>query len=309
MGSSDFEHSGKKFGLLTVIGRHPKNKHGQAMWLCRCSCGAEKAFSAHDLRRGKRKSCGCMFRNSRRDITGERFGRLVVLSFDGYREAPRSDGRRRSYWRCRCDCGEVVAIRRDLLTGGGRKSCGCLFRGRDRGGRQIKDRTGDICGEWTVVSRAEDGKTRSGKRLVRWLCRCSCGTERVFSSIRLSDKMSNSCGCVVSRKRGREHHNWKGGRSVTGDGYVFVYVPGHPNARNGRIAEHRLVMARHLGRPLTPEETVHHKNGVRDDNRIENLELWNKSHPSGQRAEDKVEWAKKILGAYSASGPVGVASI
>jgi hypothetical protein len=57
-------------------------------------------------------------------------------------------------------------------------------------------------------------------------------------------------------------------------------------------------MSRMLGRPLRKGESVHHRNGVQNDNRPENLELWSRAQPAGQRVEDKVAWAKEILGLY-----------
>jgi len=89
---------------------------------------------------------------------------------------------------------------------------------------------------------------------------------------------------------------WQGGKQKAAGGYVAAWVsPNDPmhvmtwsqDGRKNHCLEHRLVMARHLGRPLTEDEYVHHKNGVRDDNRIENLELWARPHPAGVRASDQ----------------------
>ena len=71
------------------------------------------------------------------------------------------------------------------------------------------------------------------------------------------------------------HHNWKGGKIRTSYGYIVILQPEHPRAnKTGYVAESILVMEHHIGRYLTKEELVHHINRIRDDNRIENLELF-----------------------------------
>lgn len=88
------------------------------------------------------------------------------------------------------------------------------------------------------------------------------------------------------------HRSW--------EGYVLLLDPEHPNAqKNGYVFEHRKVMANLLGRPLLDHENVHHKNGVRSDNRPANLELWTVAQMPGQRVEDRVAWAIEILGLYA----------
>ena len=86
---------------------------------------------------------------------------------------------------------------------------------------------------------------------------------------------------------------------ATKNNYVALFRPDHPNAnKDGFILEHRFIMSNHIGRALLPGENVHHKNGNRKDNRLSNLELWSEVQPSGQRIEDKLEWAREIISLY-----------
>ena len=110
---------------------------------------------------------------------------------------------------------------------------------------------------------------------------------------------------LPARRRGPRsaegHPDWKGGRTLDKSGYVLIYSPDHPNRRKmgqrpGRyVAEHRLVMEKHLGRLLLRSEVVHHKNRVKDDNRLENLELFqtNAEHLAKELEGRCPKWSKE----------------
>jgi HNH endonuclease len=116
---------------------------------------------------------------------------------------------------------------------------------------------------------------------------CTCGKPKTRISVR----------CAACAKRVSDWHPDK-------DGYIVRNVNGT------QVSQHRQVMEQHLGRPLKPHETVHHKNGQRGDNRIKNLELWSKAQPSGQRVEDKLARARWFLAQYGerTSSELGLAA-
>jgi hypothetical protein len=131
-----------------------------------------------------------------------------------------------------------------------------------------------------------------------WLCVCDCGNVKRARGADLTRGSTRSCGCLHSEtsratgsRRGPDRWNWKGG--LNSYGYSNTWIDGK------NVLVHRVVMEQMLGRPLLPEETVHHKNGIRHDNRPENLELWTSRHPRGQRVEDKVAWAIDLLKLYA----------
>ena len=114
-----------RFDRLVVQKRHEKriSKSGKYYWTweCLCDCGNTCIAVTAELTRGKVKSCGC-YKKYQYDLTGQRFGRLTVVSNAGYRKYPSTSA---SVWNCKCDCGKEKVILGDSLRSGKTVSCGC----------------------------------------------------------------------------------------------------------------------------------------------------------------------------------------
>ena len=118
---------GKKINMLTIIDEY--KKRNKKYYLCKCDCGNDKSIRSDSVTTGKTKSCGCLAidkakkqgLNNSKDITGQRYGRLVALFVSHKKNY-------RTYWMCKCDCGNEKAVAISQLTSGKTKSCGCLNR-------------------------------------------------------------------------------------------------------------------------------------------------------------------------------------
>lgn len=132
--------TGQKFNRLTVVSRASNTKDGKARWLCKCDCGNETVVIGKCLRSGHTQSCGCLNKeiNSERsliDRTGERFGRLTVVSrADDYIS---NKGAHHVRWNCKCDCGNMTTVDVVQLVSGKTKSCGCLLAEKQESGNVI----------------------------------------------------------------------------------------------------------------------------------------------------------------------------
>jgi hypothetical protein len=221
------------------------------------------------------------------DLTGQVIGKWTVLK----RVIVNA---KHPHWLCKCNCGVEKVVSGTHLKSGHTKSCGCLGRANAK-----QDEIGKVYGKLTVIALA----VNSGGRGLKWLCRCECSKEKIISGMSLrKNKGTRSCGCLVQEINaigGVSASHWGGGRYTNSQGYILIHNPKHPNAyKDGHVLEHVFVMSELIGRPLTKKETVHHKNGIKNDNEPSNLELWVSSHPPGQRVVDLVKWAKEILIKY-----------
>lgn len=210
-----------------------------------------------------------------KDMVGVQFDNWTVKEYVGLLN------NRSATWKCECQlCGRARIMAGTKIRYERKWLCDC---------QKSPSFVGKKFGSWTVIE--EIDKPR------KCLCRCECNAEKWIPKKELKRGKTKSCGCKTGFKKG---YNYKGSRTILRDGYVVFSLPEHPNSnQSGTIREHVYVMSEYIGRPLRQGETVHHCNGIRSDNRIENLELWASNHPPGQRIEDIVSHAKYILETYS----------
>lgn len=219
----------------------------------------------------------------------------------------------RARWRAQRYCSRACAgsARRRAPRAGACLCCGVTFAAATRtrrfcsracahhypSGHRTHDRICPACGSpfqtskndqryCSVPCAAKSRRRKSGRRQYEKTCpECSGALSTPFKQQRYC-----SLSCARARQKAqRVWPNWKGGRTKHSSGYIQVHAPDHPRARGKRtpyVLEHILVMETVLGRYLEPDERVHHKNGRRDDNEPENLELWRRTQPSGVRATD-----------------------
>ena len=107
-----------------------------------------------------------------------------------------------------------------------------------------------------------------------------CGKIRFLERTKLRDRCRECSSRINAKKNhgfGDKNPNWRGGRTKHSKGYIYIKAPGHPRENNGYVLEHVIVAEIKIGRPLFNFEIVHHMNGIRDDNRQENIEIMTRS--------------------------------
>lgn len=171
--------TGQKFGEITVIEKDAEltKQKGRVYWKCQCSCGRIKSIRADGLK--KIQTCG----ECKKDLSGQRFGRLIVL------KKGKKDKASHQFWICKCDCGNIVEINSDHLRRGKTQSCGCLHSEICHK-TLFKDVTGQKFGKLTVLNyEIREGKTYC-------FCHCDCGNEVWVAKKNLINGHTQSCGCI-----------------------------------------------------------------------------------------------------------------
>lgn len=192
--------SGQLFGRLVALEPTQERKSGSIVWKCQCQCGNIVNISSHSLKTGNTKSCGCLNlekkreriirynNNTFKDLTGEKRGRLTILSPTNLRKGSNI------VWKCQCDCGNIAYVSSNNLNINREKytsSCGCL----KHEGNNYNDLTNQKFGKLLVIEKTDKRKFNQ----IVWKCICDCGNECEVNSGSLVSQSTLSCGCLKSK--------------------------------------------------------------------------------------------------------------
>lgn len=170
---------GQQFGEITVLEKDIElsKEKKRVYWKCQCSCGRIKSIRGDGLK--NIKTCG----ECKKDLTGQRFGRLIAL------KKGKKDKASHQYWICRCDCGNIVEINSDNLRRGLTQSCGCLHA-ETMHELKFQDITGQKFGKLTALEYIVKNQK------AYWKCLCECGNICIVSKNNLKSGHTQSCGCI-----------------------------------------------------------------------------------------------------------------
>ena len=189
-GNMPVDLTGQRFGKLVALHPTEERKRGRVVWECLCDCGNTALVAADSLKRKDTTSCGCAYKDYLakeiiKDLTGQRFGRLVALE----PEEERKNGQ--VVWKCKCDCGNTVSVRGANLRNGHTMSCGSCPK-EDFPHPGAKDLTGLRFGK--LVAMRPTGERKNG--FVMWECACDCGKTTIVRGSSLTGGYVKSCGCL-----------------------------------------------------------------------------------------------------------------
>ena len=177
---------GQVFSHLKVIelDKEKTQEKKRTHWIVECDCGTQFSVLGSNLGKNTTKCKYCRAEN----ITGQKFNRLTVIG----RVIDENDHVK---WQCQCDCGNIIEVRKDSLTTGHTKSCGCLQKEIVSQNNKI-NLIGKQFGKLTVVAES----SRKDNNGFYWLCDCECGTKyHEVSGHHLKLGNIQSCGCMRSR--------------------------------------------------------------------------------------------------------------
>lgn len=225
------------------------------------------------------------------DLTGMRFGRLVVI-----KDSLQRDKKRNRLWQCQCDCGAIDLATTELLNKGQKQSCGCLQRELASKSR-IVDHIGRRFGMLTVLSMHSTGQGY-GAAYAHWLCRCDCGREKVVMSGKLVSGETVSCGCAkngqtplrsadVRAASVAKFHRRKARQAGAGGSFTPQQIDELYSKQRGLCANCKIS----LGNKYHRDHRVAIALGGSND--IHNIELLCESCNCRKHAKDAVRWAQE----------------